>query len=133
MGWSWKGPERRAVKSHPHGETCPLLGSSRGKETLFTNCSSCPQRESAESSSLVGERKEKEEEREGRRGMRDKEIGLFEMSVEVFSDVPNTPLSPTHSEAIEKYLYPFSYTWETGHLQRILFLTLQDHADRADH
>ena len=26
----------------------------RGKETLFTNCSSCPQRESAESSSLAG-------------------------------------------------------------------------------
>lgn len=78
-------------------------------------------------------RKRRKEEKEGG-GMRDKEIGLFEMSVEVFSDVPNTPFPLRILKQLRNTCIPFLYTWETGHLQRISkFLTLQDHADRADH
>ena len=61
------------------------------------------------------ERKRRKEEKEGG-GMRDKEIGLFEMSDEIFSDVPNTPFPLHILKQLRNPYIPFLYTWETGHL-----------------
>lgn len=64
--------------------------------------------------------------------MRDEEIGLFELSDEVFSDVPHTPFPLCILKQLRNTYIPFP--WETGHLHRVSkFLTLQDQAGRADH